>query len=212
MKSLVLLVFIALAGTACVTPEGDVTVNYPTVFKRTTVLRNTKTFTVQPGVYKAKLGMNAKKKAVLSLDGVRFGITLNVPRSIDQNGITVFMREEVGQPYNIQFAIESELSEGVEQRNITSCTVNKKVSECEIVNGRRLCEVVSKSFEGKKKVIFKMDHTDRTFFVTLWDPDTHMVHMTFQGNDRKSVKRVLYESACHVTEVMKIKKIPYGDY
>ena len=146
MKVLVLLLFIAFAGTACVSPEGTVTVNYPTEFERTTIFGSSKKFTIRAGTYTAKLKMNFKKKVVLKLNGVKFGIRFDIPRTVDNNGTTVFMREDIGQPYNIKFIISTELSEGQEHRTTESCTVAKKIHVCEMHGDKRVCKIVSKSF------------------------------------------------------------------
>jgi hypothetical protein len=210
MKSLLLIV-IALVGTACVNPKGQVTINYPTQFERKTIFGNTKTFTIQPGIYSAKLKMTSKNKAKLKISGVKHPVSFKVPGSIDQNGETVFLAHELGQPFNVKILVDTELSEGPEQRTTEDCTVTIRTNVCEIVDGHRTCHLVTKEVDGKKRVIFKMDYTDRDVEVTMWNPATHMVHLSFKGHDRDSKKRVLHSSQCHPVVRRMVKKIPFGD-
>jgi len=210
MKSLLLIV-IALVGTACVNPKGQVTVNYPTQFERKSFFGKTKKFTVQPGVYSAKLKLTSKKKAKLKISGVKHSVAFKIPGSIDQNGETIFLAHEIGQPFNVKILVDTELSEGPEQRTTEDCTVTINRKVCEIVDGHRKCHMLTETVDGKKRVIFKMDYTDREVEVTMWDPATHMVHLSFKGHDQDSKKRVLHSSQCRPMGRRMMKKIPFGD-
>lgn len=212
MKSL-LLVIIALVGTACVNPSGNVVVKKASQFERKTIFGKKKKFTVKPGTYKAKLVMTSSKKAKLKITGVKHNIKLKIPSRIEQNGTTHLSAHQIGQPFDVKIVVDTDWSEGPEQRETEDCTVTKTKKFCERIDGQRVCHKKKIELEGKKRIIFKMDYTDRDVKVKLMNPATQELHMVFKGHDQDSTKRVLHESKCRVTERRhKTKKIPFGDF
>lgn len=214
MKTL-LLVVIALMGTACVNPRGDVQVHQKLEFKRKTIFGKTKKFTVAPGTYNAKVSMSSSTKGKLKLAGVKHDIKFKLPHSISENGITKFSAGQTGQPFGMETDVRTTITTGPQEHETVACTLSVNRRVCERVDGERVCHRVSEEVEGKKRVQFRMIYTDRDVTLDLTKPGSDEIVMSFQGADHDSRKDTIRESACKALRKPRdrhTKKIPWGDF
>jgi hypothetical protein len=214
MKTL-LLVAIALMGTACVNPRGDVQVHEKLEFKRKTIFGKTKKFTVKAGTYHAKVSMSSSKKGKLKLNGVKHDIKFKLPHSISENGITKFAAGSTGQPFGMEVDVQTSVTRGERQRETQACTVTVTRRVCERVDGQRVCKKITEEVEGKKRVTYQMVYTDRDVKIELTKPASDIIVMSFQGADHDSIKDTIRESACKALRRpmnSHLKKIPWGDF
>lgn len=139
MKSLLSLLLVSVAASACINLNGQLDIKQTLTAKTKSGFLNLsrKTTQFQSGIYDAELKIIGEKKFKLSIkergtdkNEISLPFKSQDDLNIPSNGFFTISGNQVGQNFDIQGTIATEFSRSESERTIEACTISRVVKKC----------------------------------------------------------------------------------
>ncbi len=186
--------------TACDPFEGLLTVNQPLSVKNTEKDQVT-TVVVPEGQQNAKLEFPAKDqiRITLKINDKKVKLNLQLPKklSIPDHGSFSIPAKDLGQDFAAQGAADTRVTDSGIMGNYESCTYQRPVTVCHIVNGNKVCRTEWQTVYGRQYTEFFDRHTDQQITVNFLNEATNQTLANFNGGRSYTERIIRYKGQCY---------------
>lgn len=149
------------------------------------------------GAYSGSVNFPSKKRMVLELDQVEGQFTFNIPKNvrIPDNGKIVLTADQVGQPYDVDGLVATNVQRGPIQESWESCTYQRPYTVCRTdARGNRTCWTEYRTEFGRQYVRFFIETVTKDLVFNLVSDSE--IQSSFTGKDVARYRRDLYADQC----------------